>query len=162
MRAADTNVRTAGRIQIADAVDADRFVADLAATMRDLEAVLGDETRHLAAGRIREGLADGARKAELAAAYLCGLEAAKANAVALARHAPAGVAALRAAQPRLAAAVARNGAVLETVRAVSEGLVRSLATERAQLSRPKTYGGAPAAGRAGASGAMPLVFSARL
>lgn len=151
---------TGARVRIADRGEADRFVAHLGATMRDLEAVLGEETRCLAAGRIREGLAGGSRKSDLAAAYLHGLEAAKANAVALARHAPAGVAALKAEQPRLAAAIARNGAVLETVRAVSEGLVRSLASERAQLARPKTYGAArPASQRPSAT---PLVFSARL
>lgn len=138
--------------------EAKALVAGLSATMRDLEAVLAHETHHLSAGRLREGLAGQPRKTELAAAYLRGLETVKANVVALARHAPGGVETLKVAQRQLQAAVTRNQAVIETACALSEGLVRSLAQDVAQQSRPKSYGTA----RPVASRASPLVFSARL
>ena len=140
-----------------DRAGAERLVADLVGIMGELEAALQVETEHLAAGRIRAGLAGSARKSELAAAYLQGQQAVKANAVALARHAPHGLASLQVAQMRLQAAVARNQVVVETARSVSEGLVRSLAGDVAARSRPAGYGPARPAPRA----ATPLVYSAR-
>lgn len=138
--------------------DAETFVATFTGTMAELENVLDEETTHLAAGRIREGLSREERKSQLAAGYLLGLEHVKANAVALARLAPQGVIRLKQAQVDLRAAVERNQNVVATARAVSEGLVRSVADEVARQSRPRSYGSAPAV----AAGARPLVYSARM
>lgn len=146
------------RKAVAGREEAESFVAAFAGTMAELESVLDEETTHLAAGRIREGLSREERKSQLAAGYLLGLEHAKANAVALARYAPQAVLRLRQAQADLRAAVDRNQTVVATARAVSEGLVRSVADEVARQARPRSYGAAPVV----AAGARPLVFSARM
>lgn len=127
-------------VRIVDRSSAESFLAGLTETMRALEAVMAQETMGVRAGRLREAVADHARKAELAAAYLQGLEAAKANAVALKRLAPAGFEALRAAQRAFAASVETNQKVLATARTVSEGLMRSLAEELGRARTPSTYG----------------------
>ncbi|PIK72500.1 hypothetical protein CS379_13635, partial [Methylobacterium frigidaeris] len=109
---------------VADAAAAERLVAETLGTMRDLEALLGRESDHIRVGRLAEGLAEAPQKTALAGAYLQGLQAVKANAVALARFAPEGIAALREAHGRFSEAVAANQAVLATARAISEGLLR--------------------------------------
>ncbi len=127
-------------VRIADKPSAESFLAGLAGTMRALEAVMAQETAGVRAGRLREAMAGNGHKAELAAAYLQGLEAAKANAVALKRLAPAGFEALREAQRAFAATVETNQTVLATARTVSEGLMRSLAEELGRARTPSTYG----------------------
>lgn len=145
------------RRSIATQEEAERFLVVFAETMGELEQVLDHETAELAAGRIQSGLAQEARKSALAAGYLQGLEHARANAVALARFAPAGAARLKEAHLGFRAALERNQAVLETAKAVSEGLVRSVADEVAKSTRPAGYGGSSLPNRS----AAPLVYSGR-
>ena len=165
MRAPDSNPEPRpAPLRIIDRASADAFVAGLLATMRDLDAVLARESEGVRAGRLREALGQSARKSELAAAYLNGLEAAKANAIALARFAPSGIGALKAAHRQFSAAVEANQRVLATARMVSEGLIRTLADEIGQARTPKVYGrrSAPPSpyGRGAAAG--PLVLSRSL
>ena len=127
-------------VRIADKASADAFVAGLLRTMRELEAVLAQESAGVRAGRLREALAAASGKAALADAYLNGLEAAKANAIALARFAPQGIATLKEAHRRFAQGVETNQAVLATARTVSEGLIRTLAEEIGEAATPKVYG----------------------
>ena len=145
--------------------DAERLVASVLATMADLEKVLAHETAHVRVGRVRDGLAEEAKKSELASAYLRGLEAVKANAVALARFAPEAIERLKTAHAAFGRIVETNQTVLATARAVSESLVKSVAEEMNRLSRPQGY--APAGFGAAGSGAPPprsepLVLSKRL
>ena len=150
--------------RVADRAGAEALVASVLAAMRALEAALAAESNHVRAGRLREGLAGSDGKAALAGAYLQSLEAAKANAVALARFAPAGVEALRAAHRRFNEAVETNQAVLATARTISEGLIRSLAEDLGRAATPTIYGAAARApspyGRGVAS--APLVYSRSL
>jgi uncharacterized protein (DUF2267 family) len=127
------------RLKVQSREDAQRLVGEVTATMAALESVLEAETAHLRAGRLRDGLAGAERKDELAGAYLQGLEACKANAIALARFAPDEVDTLKAAHTGFQRAVERNQVVLATARAVSEGLVRSLAAEMGRAARPEIY-----------------------
>jgi hypothetical protein len=120
--------------------DAERLVAGVLATMGDLETVLAEETAHVRVGRIREGLAQEHRKSELASAYMRGLEAVKANAIALARFAPEALDRLKAAHAAFGRIVETNQTVLATARAVSESLVKGVADEMNRLSRPQGYG----------------------
>lgn len=120
------------------------FLAELAGTIARLVRLMDEETAHLAAGRVRDGLAREAEKTELAAGFLQGVQRARSHAVALARLAPAEVAALRDSHETFRSAVERNQAVLATARAVSEGLVKAVADEIAQGSRVGRYGAAPA------------------
>ncbi|MCE4225683.1 hypothetical protein HCU64_18175 [Methylobacterium sp. C25] len=127
-------------VRIQDKASAEAFIASLMATMHDLDAVLASESEGVRAGRIREAMVGGPRKAELASAYLNGLEAAKSNAIALARFAPNGIESLKAAHRRFAAVVETNQTVLATARTVSEGLIRTLADELGKSGTPTVYG----------------------
>ena len=141
--------------------DAERLVASVLATMGELEKVLANETAHIRVGRIRDGLAEEARKSELASAYMRGLETVKANAIALARFAPEALDKLKAAHAAFGRAVETNQTVLATARAVSESLMKGVAEEMNRLSRPQGYGPAgPQAARPAKS--EPLVISKSL
>ncbi|WP_336486515.1 hypothetical protein [Methylobacterium nigriterrae] len=151
-------------VRIGDRAGAEALVAEVMATMQALAEILAEESGHVRAGRLREGLAQSGRKSALAAAYMLGLETAKANAIALARFAPQGVETLKAAHRRFMAEVETNQMVLATARTVSEGLIKSLADEIGRARTPTIYG-APSVspspyGRGARSG--PLVLSRSL
>lgn len=151
-------------IRITDRAAAMSLVAEVMATMEALEAVLAEESAHVRVGRLREGLSQAERKTALAAAYLRGLEAAKSNAIALARFVPEGIETLKAAHKRFAAVVETNQIVLATAKSVSESLVKSVADELGRARNPALYG-MPAAtpspyGQSGRNG--PLVLSRNL
>lgn len=152
----------AQRPRVLGRADAERLIAELAATMGELELVLEAETAQLRVGRIRDGLAEGARKQELSGAYLVGLEGIKANAVALARFAPDAVERLRAAHARFGRVLEANQAVLATARAVSESLIKDLAEEMGRARRPAGYAPAGYGAPPRPASAEPLVLSRRL
>ena len=157
MPAAEARPRVLGR------ADAERLIDDLVATMGELELVLEAETAQLRIGRIRDGLGQAPRKQDLAGAYLVGLEAVKANAIALARFAPDALDRLRGSHARFGRALEANQAVLATARAVSESLIKDLAEEMGRTRRPSGYapsgyGGTPPR----PASAEPLVLSRRL
>lgn len=151
-------------LRVGDRITAEALVGGVLANMAALEAILAEEAAHVRAGRLREGLAAAEPKAALAAAYMKGLEVAKANAVALKRFNPDGVETLRAAHRRFTAAVEANQSVLDSARCVSEGLIKSLAEEIGQAQVPSGYGKQTPApspyGRGVRSG--PLVLSRNL
>lgn len=120
--------------------DAEAMIRRAMEAITVLEVALETETQHLAAGRIRQGLAEDRSKAELTGAYLAAITTAKTNAVAAKRFAPDLLPALHAAQASLHATALRNQAVLATAKAVSEGLVRAMADEVAKQARPQAYG----------------------
>ena len=152
--------------RVSDRAGANALVADVMASLHALEAVLARESDHIRVGRLREGLAETERKTALAAAYLQGLEAIKANAIALARFAPEGIAALKAAHAGFTQDVETNQAVLATARTVSEGLVKTLADEMNRARMPTVYGrpsqGPSPYGRSGVARSQPLVLSRSL
>lgn len=125
---------------VASRADAEAMIRRATDAIAALETALEAETQHLAAGRIRQGLAGERAKADLTGAYLATITAAKTNAVAAKRLAPDLLSGLRTAQARLHAAALRNQAVLATAKAVSEGLVRAMADEVAKQARPQAYG----------------------
>ncbi|MCJ2034322.1 hypothetical protein [Methylobacterium sp. J-068] len=153
-------------LRITDRAGAASLVAAVMASLEALDAVLARESAHVRVGRLREGLAEGERKTALSAAYLQGLETVKANAIALARFAPDGVATLKAAHARFTQSVETNQAVLATARTVSEGLVKTLADEMNRARIPTVYGrpsqGPSPYGRSGVARSQPLVLSRSL
>ncbi|GJD50372.1 hypothetical protein OPKNFCMD_3111 [Methylobacterium crusticola] len=150
-------------VRVADRAGAERLVAETLAVMQELGGLLARESAHIRSGRLREGLAEDARKTALSASYLQGLQVVKGNAVALARFAPDRVAALREAHAAFAAAVALNQTVLATARAISEGLLKTLSAELGRAARPQGYGSQrPAASPYGAARSGPLVLSRSL
>ena len=151
-------------LRLVDRAGAEALVAGILANMNALKSVLDEEAAHIRAGRLKAGVVAAEPKTELAAAYMRGLEAAKANAVAMARLYPQGVTTLREAHKTFTAAVEANQAVLATARTVCEGLIRSLADDIAKSRAPAGYGAARTApspyGRSARSG--PLVVSRSL
>lgn len=151
-------------LRLIDRAGAEALVAGILANMNALKAVLDEEAGHVRAGRLKEGVVAAEPKAALAAAYMQGLEAAKANTVALTHLYPQGVETLRAAHRSFTASVEANQSVLATARTVCEGLIRSLADDIAKSRVPAGYG----AGRSAPSpygrsaGAAPLVLSRAL
>ena len=147
--------------RIAGRAEAEQLVAGVLATMKDLEALLEAETAHVRVGRLREGLSQEARKSQLAASYMQGLEVIKANAIALARFAPESLQRLKAAHVAFGEVVGTNQVVLATARAVSETLVKGIAEEMNRHTRPQGY--APAGyGARRPSPSEPLVISKSL
>ena len=146
--------------RVLDRTGAAALVSEVVGTMSELQALLDDESAHVRAGRLRDGLAGQERKAALASAYLRGLEAVKANAIALARCAPEEVARLKSAHATFARALETNQAVLATARAVSESLLKGIAEEMSP-ARSQGYGGAGARSST-LPGGGPLVLSRSL
>ena len=126
--------------RVLDRPGAAALVAEVVAAIGELQSLLDEESAHVRAGRLRDGLAGQERKAALASAYLRGLEAVKANAIALARCAPEEVARLKSVHASFARALETNQAVLATARAVSESLLKGIA-EEISPARPQGYGG---------------------
>jgi hypothetical protein len=160
----ERSMQRAEPLRVGDRVTAEALVAGVLGNMAALEAVLAEEAAYVREGRLQEGVAAAEPKAALAAAYMQGLEVAKANAVALKRFHPEGVEALRTAHRRFTAAVEANQTVLASARTVSEGLIKTLAEEIGKAQLPSGYGRqAPAPspyGRGVRSG--PLVLSRNL
>ncbi len=132
--------------------DAERLAEGLIGLMARLEEIVGRETDLLRASKLKEATDLAPAKTEAARDYVHGLEALKTNAIALARWAPGSVDRLRKAQSRLSDALTVNMTVLATARSVSEGIVRSLATEMAAPRTLTTYGvGRPATAKPAAT-----------
>jgi hypothetical protein len=136
---ADQQKAEGAAIRVTGPAEAMGLIEDIGATMAALEKVLTVETEHVRVGRISEGLADENRKSELTSAYLRGLEALKANAVALARFAPAALEELKSRHKDFARAIETNQIVLATARAVSENLVKGISAELSRAQAPQVY-----------------------
>ena len=132
--------------------------------LTSLSHIVGEETELLLAGRLPDAMAREPRKAELAGIYMRGVEQVKLNAVALARFAPEQVRRLKAAHADFQALLETNQIVLATARAVSESIVRDLATEAHRPTRAPGYGPTATlgAGLFARPTAGPLAISRRL
>jgi hypothetical protein len=148
---------------VASQREADQFVDGIIAVMQRLDGIVSQETDLLKAYRLRDAAGLGDAKTDAAKHYVQALDRLKANAIALARWAPASVQRLKGAQRRLAETLDVNMAVLATARSVSEGIIRNLATEVAAPRTLTTYGaGGRAAAPARTGAATPLMVSKTL
>ena len=147
--------------RVLDKQQAAALVGEIVGAMGELQALLDEESAHVRAGRLRDGLAGQERKAALASGYLRGLEAVKANAIALARCAPDEVARLKSAHAAFARALETNQAVLATARAVSESLLKGIADEMSP-ARPQGYAGIGGRAPAPSNNGGPLLVSRTL
>lgn len=159
---ADETPPTQEAPRVATPQAAHALVAEVSGIMKELEKVLEVETAHLRAGRIRDGLSQEARKSALTSRYLQGLEALKANAVALARFAPEALERLKGEHAAFSRTIETNQVVLATARAVSEGLVRALSSELERGSRTAGYAPAGYGGQRPAQAGGGLVLSKSL
>ena len=151
----------AGRRPIATRDEAEALLSGLTTALAELEAVIELETELVGAGRLRDGLAQEARKSELAGSYVLQLQRAKANVVALARLTPEPLRRFRERQAAFERVMSRNQTVLATARAVSEGLVRGLSEAVQREARPNVYALPNRPVAPAATSAAPLVFSGR-
>jgi hypothetical protein len=129
----------ADRPRIANPDEARALVETVLDTLMSLSHVIGEETQLMRDGQIGEALSREARKTELSGRYMRGLEVVKANAVALARFAPDDVKRLKGAHQSFGELLETNQAVLATARAVSETIVRGLASEAGRSGQPQGY-----------------------
>ena len=142
--------------------DAEQLALLVGEAMARLEAVVAEETRLLKDYNLVDALELMSPKSEAGRGYVQALDMLKANAVALGRWAPAMVQDLKRAQARLTDVLNVNMAVLATARSVSEGIVRSLATEVAAPRTLTTYGAGGRAMTPPRSSATPLTISRSL
>ena len=125
---------------ISTTADAEKAVAQVADLIEKLRAVVEQETALVRAGKVRKATALAPAKSELAGQLYTAGERLKANAKFVLGAAPAGAAALRAAQDAFRAVLQRNMIVLATAHAVSEGIVRKLSGDLARKAAPQVYG----------------------
>ena len=142
--------------------DAQHLIQRMLTVMDALLAALGDEAASIRAGRLREAAALSAQKAELAGLYVASAARIKANAGFVSKRLPELAAALARRHEAFQAALAHSMAVLATVHAVAEGLIRGAAEEAARRSAPQTYGAGGRAVALGAYAAQPIAVSRTL
>lgn len=134
---------------------AESILAELEVTMEGLIALIEEETRLVRAGALAQAADMQKEKSELAAAYMRIRTRVKANAVAIARHAPEAAETMRKRHAVFADLLRVNLAVLATAREVAEDILKNVSEAVGRQSGPRTYGPAstvrPAAG-AGARG----------
>ena len=152
------------RPRVAGAAEAGALIEAVLEALGALSHLVGEETELVRAGRLPEAMKREPRKAELAGIYMRGVEQVKLNAVALARFVPDQIRRLKEAHLAFQDLIETNQIVLATARAVSEAIVRDLATDANKPMRAAGYGPTATVG-AGAfarPNAGPLVVSRRL
>ena len=147
---------------IGNARDAEHLVDGIIAVMVSLTAIVSRETELLKTYRLRDAANLSDAKADAGRNYVHALEQLKGNAIALARWAPAAVARLKTSQTVLSDALTVNMAVLATARSVSEGIVRTLATDVAAPRTLSTYGAGGRTATPARPTATPLIVSKSL
>ncbi|MGO4668610.1 hypothetical protein [Bosea sp. 2RAB26] len=128
------------RPRIASALEAQALIEAVLETLGALSHVVGEETELVRAGKLSDAMEREPRKTELAGIYMRGVEQVKLNAVALARFVPDQVKRLKAAHVAFQDLIEINQIVLATARAVSESIVRDLASEANRPMRAAGYG----------------------
>lgn len=152
------------RPRIASALEAQALIEAVLETLGALSHVVGEETELVRAGKLSDAMEREPRKTELAGIYMRGVEQVKLNAVALARFVPDQVKRLKSAHVAFQDLIEINQIVLATARAVSESIVRDLASEANRPMRAAGYGPTASVG-AGAfvrPNSGPLVISRSL
>ncbi len=146
----------------APVLDPSRLAAEMAEVMSALFEVVERETDLIRAGRIADAMTLEADKAGLSRRYVHLVSALKANQPHLRAVAPDLVAALQRQHETFRAMLQINLTVLATAHAVSEGVVRGVASEVQRRTMPQTY---TASGQRAATGprhATPLTLSRSL
>ena len=152
------------RPRVAGAADARALIEAVLEALGALSHLVGEETELVRAGRLPEAMQREPRKTELAGIYMRGVEQVKLNAVALARFAPEPVKRLKEAHLAFQMLIETNQIVLATARAVSESVIRDLASDANKPMRAAGYGPAASvgAGLYARPNSGPLVVSRRL
>lgn len=144
------------------AIDPPRLAAEMAEVMSALFEVVERETDMIRAGRIADAMRLEADKAALARRYVNLVSALKANQPHLRAVAPDLVAALQRQHETFRAMLQINLTVLATAHAVSEGVVRGVASEVQRRTMPQTYTASGQRTAPGPRHATPLTVSRSL
>ncbi len=120
--------------------EAEALIDLLEARLNSVEAVIREETDHLATARLADAFALHERKALEVRSYERGLSAFRDNSIALARFKPSGLDRIKMRQGALQASLEANLRTLQTLRTVSENLLRGVASEVAATRSLSTYG----------------------
>jgi len=134
------------RPRVATAVEAESLIEAVLETLGSLSHVVGEETGLIKAGRLKDAMERETRKTELAGVYMKGVEQVKLNAVALARFAPDKVKRLKTAHLAFQDLIDLNQTVLATARAISESIMRDLASDANRQNKATGYGPAATVG----------------
>lgn len=125
---------------IENANDAAHFCANVTAKLDAFEAILAEETAHVASARLPQFVALTQSKSEAAGAYLQAIEALKRQIEVLKHLAPEALGRLRDRHEALRMAIQHNMRTLATVKAVSEKLLRDVTADTLRSRAPGTYG----------------------
>ena len=120
--------------------DAEALCALLEARLDTVEAVIREETDHLATARLADAFALHERKSLEIRSYERGLNHFRENSIAVARFQPSGLERIKMRQGALQATLEANLKTLQTLRTVSEMILRGVATDVASTRTLSTYG----------------------
>ena len=120
--------------------DAETLCALLEARLDTVETIIREETDYLATARLADAFALYERKSIEVQTYERSLSIFRANSIALARFKPSGLERIKMRQRALQATLEANLKTLQTLRTVSENLLRGVASEVAMTRSLATYG----------------------
>jgi hypothetical protein len=124
---------------VASIAEAEQLIGQLGDAIDQLNAILAEETTLVRAGRLSETARLNAAKAELARRYAADAAQVKANSAFISHHVQGKLAELRKRHDRFQGQLETNLTVLATAHAVSEGIIRGVASEMARAAAPQTY-----------------------
>jgi SpoVK/Ycf46/Vps4 family AAA+-type ATPase len=139
-RTQSTQQDTAPEPLIATPAAAESLVAELAASMDGLIAIIEEETALVRAGALMKASELSAQKAAMASAYVKLRDKVSRNRIGLATFAPEAVDNARRRHEEFASLLKINLAVLATAREVAEDIVRNVSEAVGRSSAPSTYG----------------------
>ena len=119
------------------------------AKLEAFEAILAQETAHIAAARLDDGFAITPAKSDAAGDYLQSLEVLKRQITSIKRLAPECIIRLRERHEALRAALNHNMKTLATVKSVSEKLMRDVTADTMKNRTLATYGATAEINQAG-------------
>lgn len=143
----------------ANRTEAQAFVTGMGRTLSELLGVVEEETRLVRDCHLGEASQLGQQKSNLARQWMLENERLKAHSQVLTNWAPVEIDTLRRAHEQFRQALQTNLTVLATAHAVSEGIVRGVASEVAARSAPKTYGANGYSVSSAARGGSPIMIS---
>ena len=149
----------AAALAVANTVEAQQLVSELASVMEALVGLVEQETALVREGGLREAAGLASRKTELAGQYLAATQRLKVSAPLLMRELPEALADLSRQHDLFHALLQINLTVLATAHAVAEGIIRGAVNAVARKTAPQAYGAAGRAIQPSARAAAPVVLS---
>ena len=144
---------------VASAAEGEALIKHLLQVMEALLDAVAEETELVRAGKLAEAVRLEATKTELSNMYLADAARIKASQIYLDRVTPEMAAELRQRHDLFRAVLQMNLTVLATAHAVSESIMRGVASELARKATPQGYGASGRAAAPAAATMQPLTLS---